>query len=173
MRKLIIAVAVVFAVLLLTHANTGTALAWSPGYHVVRPGQTLYSIATMYGLSAWALANANGLWNPNLIYVGQTLLIPGAGYCYTCYNRPYINAPYSTYRPPYNYYAPPYYSPMPSLPGYPRTSYACSYRVTYGDTLSTIAARYGTTAWALASANGISNLNWIYAGQWLRIPGCN
>jgi len=46
------------------------------------------------------------------------------------------------------------------------------YQVRYGDTLSSIAWRLGTDAWTLARYNGIYNLNWIYVGQWLRIPGC-
>ncbi|MGO3616948.1 MAG: LysM peptidoglycan-binding domain-containing protein [Pseudolactococcus laudensis] len=37
--------------------------------------------------------------------------------------------------------------------------------VEYGDTLSGIAAQFGTTVERLVSANGISNLNLIYAGQ--------
>ncbi len=37
--------------------------------------------------------------------------------------------------------------------------------VEYGDTLSSIAAQFGTTVERLASANGISNPNLIYAGQ--------
>ena len=37
--------------------------------------------------------------------------------------------------------------------------------VEYGDTLSGIAAQFGTTVERLASANGISNPNLIYAGQ--------
>jgi len=36
-----------------------------------------------------------------------------------------------------------------------------------------IAARYRGDAWSIARANGIYNLNWIYAGQRLLIPGCN
>lgn len=39
------------------------------------------------------------------------------------------------------------------------------YTIQSGDTLSAIAAKYGTTAAALASANGIANPNLIYAGQ--------
>lgn len=45
-----------------------------------------------------------------------------------------------------------------------------SYTVHYGDTLSEIAVRYGTTYQALAAYNGISNPNLIYAGQVIRIP---
>ncbi len=40
--------------------------------------------------------------------------------------------------------------------------------VEYGDTLSGIAAQFGTTVERLVSANGISNPNYIYAGQVLK-----
>ena len=42
--------------------------------------------------------------------------------------------------------------------------------VQYGETLFRIALRYGLTTGALAQANGISNVNLIYAGQRLIIP---
>lgn len=45
------------------------------------------------------------------------------------------------------------------------------YVVKAGDTLYSIARRYGSTAWAIAQANGIHNLNHIYVGQRLTIPG--
>lgn len=45
------------------------------------------------------------------------------------------------------------------------------YTVVKGDTLSGIAARYGTTYQKLAEYNGISNPNVIYVGQKIRIPG--
>ena len=41
--------------------------------------------------------------------------------------------------------------------------------VQYGETLSSIAAKYGTTYQALASLNGLSNPNMIYAGQVLKV----
>jgi LysM repeat protein len=44
--------------------------------HVVKPGETLLMIASMYGTTPEAIAQANGLTNPNWIYVGQTLRIP-------------------------------------------------------------------------------------------------
>lgn len=46
-----------------------------------------------------------------------------------------------------------------------------THTVTRGETLAGIAARYGTTAAALASANGIANPNRIYAGTRLSVPG--
>ena len=45
------------------------------------------------------------------------------------------------------------------------------YVVKKGDTLSGIAAKYGTTYQALASYNNISNPNLIYPGQVIKIPG--
>ena len=45
------------------------------------------------------------------------------------------------------------------------------YIVKVGDTLYSIARVYKTTAWTIARANGIYNLNYIYVGQRLIIPG--
>ncbi|HRV92801.1 MAG TPA: LysM peptidoglycan-binding domain-containing protein [Anaerolineae bacterium] len=46
------------------------------GTHTIAPGETLFSIANRYGTSAEALAAANGLGDPNQIYVGQVLYLP-------------------------------------------------------------------------------------------------
>lgn len=46
--------------------------------HTVQPGETLSLIAIRYNVTTVALAQANQLSNPNLIYAGQTLLIPVA-----------------------------------------------------------------------------------------------
>lgn len=47
--------------------------------HVVQAGDTLYSIARRYRVTVDAIAAANGIVNPNLIYVGQRLVIPTGG----------------------------------------------------------------------------------------------
>jgi LysM repeat protein len=44
--------------------------------HVVQYGETLSGIAWRYGVSVWAIANANGIANPNRIYAGQRLVLP-------------------------------------------------------------------------------------------------
>lgn len=46
--------------------------------YVVKVGDTLYSIARAYQTTAWAIAQANGIFDLNHIYVGQRLIIPGA-----------------------------------------------------------------------------------------------
>ena len=48
---------------------------------------------------------------------------------------------------------------------------AKTYTVRYGDTLSGIAYANGTSVSALQSLNGISNPNWIYVGQTLKLSG--
>ncbi len=44
--------------------------------YTVRRGDTLSAIALRYGVSVWALAQANSIRNPSLIYAGQALRIP-------------------------------------------------------------------------------------------------
>lgn len=106
--------------------------------HVVQPGETLASIAARYGVSAAALARANGISNPNYIRIGQVLVIPGS-------------------------------SSSGGATGGATT--AGVYTVRAGDTLGSIAARYGVSTAALAAANGIANPNRIYIGMKLKIPG--
>lgn len=44
--------------------------------YVVKPGDTLYKIAARYGVTVSAIVAANNIANPNLILVGQVLIIP-------------------------------------------------------------------------------------------------
>jgi LysM repeat protein len=46
-------------------------------FHRVARGQTLHGIGRLYGVSPWAIAAANKIYDLNRIYVGQTLCIPG------------------------------------------------------------------------------------------------
>jgi peptidoglycan/xylan/chitin deacetylase (PgdA/CDA1 family) len=43
----------------------------------VRPGDTLYSIAERFGVTVESIIEANGLTDPNYLFVGQVLVIPG------------------------------------------------------------------------------------------------
>jgi LysM repeat protein len=45
-------------------------------YHTVHYGETLFSIGRCYDVYPYAIADANGLWNPDYIYAGQVLYIP-------------------------------------------------------------------------------------------------
>ncbi|MBN1976382.1 MAG: LysM peptidoglycan-binding domain-containing protein [Anaerolineae bacterium] len=63
---------------------------------------------------------------------------------------------------------PPTSAPAPTTA--PSTGGTVTYIVQRGDTLYSIARRYGTTVEAIASANGITNPNLIRVGQKLTIP---
>ena len=69
-----------FLALLLTVAVLAApvAQAQGPTTYVVQAGDTLGAIAARYGTTVAALASLNGLTNPNLIYVGQRLALPGS-----------------------------------------------------------------------------------------------
>lgn len=110
------------------------------GVHVVRRGENLSQIARRYGTSVSAIAAANGLRNPNFIYAGQRLRIPGGG------------------------------GGGSARGGGGTPSGGSVHVVQRGETLSRIAYRYGTSVSAIAAANGLRNPNFIYAGQRLRIP---
>lgn len=51
--------------------------------HVVQRGDRLANIAAWYGVSVQAIAAANSISNPNLIYPGQVLVIPREPVIYT------------------------------------------------------------------------------------------
>lgn len=45
--------------------------------YVVKSGDTLYRIAAKYGVTVQQIVAANNIANPNLIFTGQVLKIPG------------------------------------------------------------------------------------------------
>ena len=124
------------------------------GYHYVKAGETLYSIGRAYATLPSKIASCNGIVNPNAIYVGTKLAIPTAPW------SPVPSGPTAVKQ----------FTPGGTTP--PPTTSTCSayHKVVYGETLTLIAWRYGTTIWAIARANTIYNINLIYAGQTLCIP---
>jgi LysM repeat protein len=146
------AVACVAVALLLAAARP----AWADQViHTVQPGENLYRIGLRYGVSWQDIMLANALAS-TVIYVGQTLVIPGAEAAPTA-------AP------------PPTEAPAPAEPATPAPTpappAASTYTIQRGDTLSAIAQRFGLTVAQLAAANSLANPSLIYAGQVLTIPG--
>ncbi|GHT84751.1 peptidoglycan-binding protein LysM [Spirochaetia bacterium] len=45
--------------------------------HVIRKGDTIYSLAGNYGVSQQEILNLNGISDPNRIFIGQRIRIPG------------------------------------------------------------------------------------------------
>lgn len=60
------------------------------GTYTVQPGDNLSAIAQRFGSSVNAIASASGIGNPNLIYPGQVLTIPGAGSAPAPSSRTYV-----------------------------------------------------------------------------------
>ena len=122
------------------------------GSYTVQPGDFLSVIAERNGVSQDALMAANGINNPNLIFAGQTLTIPGA-------NKPAL-LPRRPSRA------------RPCRPA-PQTGGGGTYTVKPGDSLSDIAAANGTTVDALLQRNNIADPNVLYSGQVINLPGSN
>jgi LysM repeat protein len=61
----------------LTIPTSGTSAPMTGVYYVVRPGDTMAGVAYRFGVSYWAIVQANNLANPTMIHIGQTLFIPG------------------------------------------------------------------------------------------------
>lgn len=65
------------AAAVVTAPTAPAAPAPSPIVHVVRSGDSLWTIAQRHGSSVGAIAAANGITNPSRIFAGQRLTIPG------------------------------------------------------------------------------------------------
>lgn len=109
--------------------------------HIVSRGENLAVIARQYGVSVRDLMATNGIANPNVIYVGQRLTIPGSSAV--------------------NYNVPTSAGQLPGNEGY--------YVVQRGDSLSRIASNYGMTTADLLRLNGLDNPNVVWVGQRLRV----
>lgn len=107
--------------------------------YTVQPGDTLILIALRYNLTLAEIALANNLINPNLIFPGQRLILPG------------VAAP-----------APP--PIVPFLPASDKT-----HTVQPGETLFGVAKLYGASIGSLVLLNNLPNPDVIEAGQVLQI----
>jgi len=116
--------------------------------YVVQPGENLFRIALKHGLTTQQLAAANGIVNPDWVYAGQVLVIPG--------NATPASNP----------------APAPAAQPAPAAS-ATTHVVQRGEILSRIALQYGVSVQSIAQANGIYNPSLIYYGQTLTIPAAS
>lgn len=154
----------------------GTTASSGSSTYTVQSGDTLSGIAAQYGTTAAALASLNGISNPNVIYVGQTLKVAGtaATSTYTVKSGDTLSAIAAAHGlntatlAAYNGitdYNVIYVGQQLKFTGGTTTSRA--YTVRSGDTLGGIANRLGTTVVSLAAKNNIGNTNLIYVGQTL------
>ncbi|BDV30384.1 LysM peptidoglycan-binding domain-containing protein [Microbacterium terricola] len=121
------------------------------GSHTVRAGDTVWAIAQRHGTSVGAILRANGMSASSIIYPGQKLALPGSGGHTT--------------------------KPAKSSKSTPAASRASAvsvkkaHTVHAGDTVWSIAQKYGTSVDAVLRTNKLSADSIIYPGQRLAIPG--
>ena len=161
--------------------------------YIVARGDTLRTLAARFGTSVSTLASLNAIYNFNLIYEGQRLMVPSGNAVPapspSPYPQPgptaagtYIVQWGDTMRKIANRFnvslsdllaVNPQIS-NPSLIFFGQVIHiptsATLYTIQHGDSLRLIAASYGTSVDSLLSLNPqIWNANWIYAGQVIRI----
>ncbi|MBA2322012.1 MAG: LysM peptidoglycan-binding domain-containing protein [Deltaproteobacteria bacterium] len=110
-------------------------------YHTVARGDTLSEIASKYGVSVTQLKSWNKV-SGSTIVPGQKLAVNSSGGTGSSGSSSSSSSGSTT-----------------------------KYTVKKGDTLSTIAAKYGVTTAQIQSWNGIKNASSIYAGQVLSVKG--
>ncbi len=116
-----------------------------PLNYEVAPGDTVSTIAERFGISTETVLRANNLSNAHLIKIGQTLLILPAAV---------EDQSAATEKAP---------SAVAEQRG------PVEYEVAPGDTVSTIAERFGISAETVLWANSLSNVNLLKIGQTLLI----
>jgi LysM repeat protein len=146
------------------------------GRYTIVPGDTISAVAERFGVSTLSVLTANGLGWSSIIYPGQTIAIPGlvgpgtpddAGTMVPVVStapieEPVVEAP-AAEAPAVE--APP--APAAPPPAAPATT---TYTIVSGDTVSSIAARFGITTQELFDANGLDWSSVIYTGHTLAIP---
>jgi LysM repeat protein len=124
-----------------------------PFRYTVERGDTLGSIAAKFEVTTIALIEANNLTDPNSVFVGQALLIPGY--------QP-ADAGNSAAAPT---------DAGEADPAASSGAAGVTHIVQPGESLLIIAQKYGVEASVIAATNGIANPNQLRVGQKLTIPG--
>ncbi len=158
--------------------------------YVVGWGDTLSSIAQRYATTVSAIVESNEVANPDLIYVGQRLVIPEGASAVSVSSGIYvvergdslsaIAIRYNTTvdrlvqmngltNPNLIYVG--QRLAVPEGSEVSATENSTVYQVKQGDTLIGIAVRFHVNMWDIVLANNIANPSLIYAGQSLIIPG--
>lgn len=125
--------------------TTGTS-ALAASYKVVK-NDSLWAISKKYGVSISSLKKANSL-SGNTIYVGQTLKIPSSSKTTSFKSTTKTSSKTAAVKA--------------------TATSSTTYKVTKGDTLWSIAKKYGVSVSALQKANNLSS-SLIYIGQSLKL----
>jgi LysM repeat protein len=136
--------------------------------HTVTQGENLYRIGMQYGISWVALAQANGLTNPNSLSAGQVLTIPDADAADTAEVSDSSEALVTedTAEDPESADT----AEAVEADSIETTSGETTYIVQSGDNLYRISLQFGVSMMEIARENGLTDFNQVYAGQELIIP---
>ena len=162
-------------------------------YYTVKWGDTLSQLALDYGTTVQSLVELNNIANPNLIYVGQQLIIK-TNYIqneetivYTVVSGDTLSQIALDYGTTVSSIVELNNISNPNLiypgqkfiiktSGENTESHDCGhvlYLIKWGDTLTSIANKFGVTIQSIVDENNIANPNLIYAGSILRICTSN
>ncbi len=131
-------------------ASLAPVSAQEGGRYTIARGDTISRIAARFGVPVESVLSVNGLGWSSIIYPGQTIAIPAV----SAPAAPEIELVSAT---------------TPAAPTAPPAP-TSSYTIQSGDTISSIAARFGVTTQAVLDANGLTASSIIYPGQTLVMP---
>jgi len=150
-------------------------------YHIVKKGETLGKIASKYHTSVNSLKALNHLHSTNLrigqkliVKKGSTVKVPNPNYKPSTQDSTKTIASNTTVdsmtTKSDTVGSPAPVQPKPEIKPVQQQLNYTSYTIRQGDTLSSIARRYGTTANDIAQYNHLANKDAIKIGQKLKIP---
>lgn len=157
-----------------TNANGDIVKTTPNKYHTVRKGETISSISRKYGVSVSQIRSLNRL-HSNTLKVGQRLLVKkGSTVVVKAATAPPTDSTKvvsdSVLVNPADSVLDPVVVNKDTSTVTPSPPVIKTHIVKKGETLSSIARLYGTTAAALASYNHLSNMNALQVGQQIKIP---
>jgi N-acetylmuramoyl-L-alanine amidase len=132
--------------------------------YTIVAGDTISSIAAKHKVTTTAVLKANGLGWSSVIFPGQKITIPVTVTNTTPPVPPKVTPPADP-KPPVDTTPTPPPTPPVSVP------VNGSYVIKSGDTITTIAKKFGVTVAAVLAANNLTASSMIYAGRALIIPG--